>query len=86
MATTLDYALLSGVSYRDTRAEINRFPIPKAWHLVSRNPQDESTGFEASAFGNAETLVGSTEIVISYAGTDSDDSTGDVAADLALQH
>ncbi|MBA3032901.1 MAG: DUF2974 domain-containing protein, partial [Actinobacteria bacterium] len=84
MATILDYALMAGVAYRDTRAEINRFPIPKEWHLVSRNPQDESTGFEASAFGNAETIFGCTEIVISYAGTDSDDWTGDVAADLAL--
>ena len=31
MATTPEYALMAGVAYRDTRDEINRFPIPKGW-------------------------------------------------------
>ena len=28
MATTIEYALLAGASYHDTRADLNRFPIP----------------------------------------------------------
>jgi len=28
MATTIEYAILAGASYRDTRADLNRFPIP----------------------------------------------------------
>jgi len=69
MATTIEYALMAGASYRDTRADINRFPIPSGWNLGSRNPQDNATGFEAAAFGNGTTLATSTEIVISFAGT-----------------
>jgi len=53
MATTIEYALMAGASYRDTRADINRFPIPSGWNLVSRNPQDNATGFEAATFGKA---------------------------------
>ena len=78
MATTIEYALLAGVSYYDTRADINRFPMPQNWSYVSRIPQDTSTGFEASAFTNG------TEIVISYAGTYDKDITGDMAADFGL--
>lgn len=28
MATLIDYALMAGVSYISTRADINKFPIP----------------------------------------------------------
>ncbi|MDX1253600.1 MAG: DUF2974 domain-containing protein [Gammaproteobacteria bacterium] len=70
MVTIVEYALMAGASYYDTRAEINRLPIPTGWNLLSRNPQDNATGFEASAFGNATTIAESTEIVISFAGTD----------------
>ena len=69
MATTIEYALLAGVSYRDTRADLNRFPIPNGWSVVSIVPQDNSTGFEASAYRNSLT----NEIVISYAGTNPND-------------
>jgi hypothetical protein len=69
MATTIEYALMAGDSYFDTRLPVNRFPIPTGWNLVSRNPQDNATGFEASAFGNTTTLAASTDIVISFAGT-----------------
>ncbi|HLC44634.1 MAG TPA: hypothetical protein VJK50_02220 [Patescibacteria group bacterium] len=65
MATTIEYALLAGASYYDTRADINRFPIPKDWDLLSRIPESSTSGFEASAYRNALT----NEIVISYAGT-----------------
>jgi Ca2+-binding RTX toxin-like protein len=63
MATTIEYALMAGASYYDTRRDLNRFPLPNGWNWVSRNPQDNVTGFEAAAFTNG------TEIVISYAGT-----------------
>ena len=80
MATTIEYALLAGDSYRDTRADLNRFPIPNGWSLVSIVPQDNSTSFEASACRN----VATNEIVISYAGTNPTDLTGDIAADVGL--
>ncbi len=70
MTTAIEYALMAGASYRDTRPDINKFPIPAGWNMVSRNPQDNATGFEAATFGNGTTLATSTEIVISYAGTD----------------
>ncbi|MDP2784201.1 MAG: DUF2974 domain-containing protein, partial [Sulfurimicrobium sp.] len=63
MATTIEYALLAGASYYDTRFAINRFPLPQNWSYVSRAQQDLTTGFEASAFTNGS------ETVISYAGT-----------------
>jgi len=65
MATIIEYALLTGDSYYDTRADINRFPVPQNWSVISRVPQDGSTGFEASTYKNLLT----NEIVISYAGT-----------------
>ncbi len=66
--TAIDYALLAGASYYDTRADINRFPIPFGWNRVSRFPT-ASSGFEAAAFGNGVDIAASTEIVISFAGT-----------------
>lgn len=64
MATIFEYALLAGASYYDSRAEINRFPLPTGWTVYSRIPASSTTGFEATAFQNGS------EIVISYAGTD----------------
>ncbi|MBI3569560.1 MAG: hypothetical protein HY082_00390, partial [Gammaproteobacteria bacterium] len=78
MATTLEYALLAGASYYDTRADINRLPLPQNWSYVSRVLQDTTTGFEASAFTNG------TEIVISFAGTYDRDISGDIAANIGL--
>ncbi len=77
MATTIEYALMAGASYYDTRHDINRFPIPAGWSWVSRNPQDDATGFEAAALGNGA------EIVISFAGT-YPTSPGDWAANIGL--
>lgn len=84
MVTTIQYALMAGASYRDTRPDINKFPIPAGWYMVSRNPQDNVSGFEAATFGNGATLATSTEIVISYAGTYDKDYFGDMAADAGL--
>ena len=80
MVTTIEYALLAGASYHDTRADLNRFPIPKDWNLVSLVPQDNITGFEASTYRNSLT----SDIVISYAGTYDKDLMGDMVADFNL--
>ena len=69
MTTTIEYALMAGASYRDTRPDINKFPMPTGWNMVSRNPQDNVTGFEAVTFGNGIDLASSNTIVISFAGT-----------------
>ena len=80
MPTTIQYALLAGASYHDTRVDLNRFPIPNGWNVVSLVPQDSSSGFEASAYRNPLT----NEIVISYAGTNPSDLSGDIAANIGL--
>jgi hypothetical protein len=61
MTSAIEYALMAGVSYIDTRYPINRFPTPQNW--VSFNHQSRDSGFEAVSF------VKGTEIVISFAGT-----------------
>jgi hypothetical protein len=76
MPTTIDYALMAGASYFDTRNPINRFPAPSNW--VSFNHESRDSGFEAISFNKG------TEIVISYAGTDPSDLLGDIAADIGL--
>jgi hypothetical protein len=81
MVTEIQYALMAGASYRDTRADVNKFPTPAGWNLVSRYPQDDSTGFEAATFGNGTSIAASTEIVISFAGT----YPGDLLGDLKLK-
>ncbi|MDP2760685.1 MAG: hypothetical protein Q8O64_09850, partial [Sideroxyarcus sp.] len=88
MATAIEYALMAGAAYISNRDPINRFPAPQGW-LATRhdNPPDDS-GFEAISFINGTTLSNSTEIVISYAGTDGDGggffSNPDMQADVAL--
>lgn len=80
----IDYALMAGASYISTRADVNQFPIPSGWlRIRHENPQDGS-GFEAASFINGPDLAHSTEIVISYAGTNSSDLTGDWAANIAM--
>lgn len=63
MTTAIEYALLAGAAYYDTRTDKNRLPLPQNWSYLSRIQQDLTTGFEASAF------IKGTEIVISFAGT-----------------
>jgi hypothetical protein len=58
MATDIQYALLAGSAYYDTRAEPNRFPLPPNWSVYSRIPSDNSTGFEATAFNVIKELKG----------------------------
>ena len=65
MTTTIDYALLAGVSYRSNRDSKNRFPTPSDWlEIVGTYRNLPSSGFEAVSFTNGF------EIVISYAGID----------------
>lgn len=47
MVTNLDYALLAGRSYIDTRLDINRFPIPQGWTDLLLHDAKPS-GFEAA--------------------------------------
>lgn len=68
MATNIEYALLAAASYFDTRAAINRIPAPQNWTEIDRKSSDASSGFEATAFQNGN------EIVISYSGTDPNNS------------
>lgn len=85
MMTTVEYALMAGAAYISTRHPINRFPIPSGW--IAARPESDSggSGFEVVSFVRSGTsLATSSEIVISYAGTDPGDLAGDVAADLAL--
>lgn len=76
MTTAIEYALMAGASYIDTRALVNRFPAPEGWTMG--NHQSKDSGFEAVSFTNG------TEIVISYAGTYDKDITGDIAANVGL--
>jgi Ca2+-binding RTX toxin-like protein len=79
MTTDIDYALMAGVAYRSNRNPANRFPIPSSvgWSEISGSYRSLPSGFEAVAFQRG------TEIVVSYAGTDSI-SFADLAADSAL--
>ena len=78
MATTIEYALMAGRAYYDTRNDINRFPVPDGW-LESRH-EAQSSGFEAVSFTNAN----DSEVVISFAGTYPTDIFGDQAANVGL--
>lgn len=69
MTTTLEYALLAGDAYFSIRSEVNRFPIPDGWtEDTDERRADVLTGFEARTFSKGN------EIVISYAGTDPNNS------------
>ena len=61
MTTAIEYALMAGASYIDTRALVNRFPTPEGW--VMGNHQSKDSGFEAVTFTKG------TDVVISFAGT-----------------
>ncbi len=85
MTTTVEYALMAGAAYISTRDPKNQFPIPIGWGTTKPETDSGGSGFEAVSFvRSGTTLATSSEIVISYAGTDPGDLFGDVAADLAL--
>jgi len=69
MATisAIDYALMAGASYISNRDLINRFPVPSGWLGVRHDNQP--SGFEAISFINGASIATSTDIVISFAGT-----------------
>jgi Ca2+-binding RTX toxin-like protein len=77
MPTILEYALLAGDSYFDSRTAANRLPTPQNWTQISSYPTDSTSGFEASAFQSG------TQIVISYAGT-YDQDINDKLANIGL--
>lgn len=60
----IDCALMAGDAYYSNRDPINRFPIPQGWtERTEYRTRNDSSGFEAATFQN------STNIVISFAGT-----------------
>jgi len=61
MADKLDYALLANRVYG--RDEVNRTPLPDEWQEIGLQSDDKLTGFSAGIYRS------STEIVISFAGT-----------------
>lgn len=74
MVTTIDLALMAGRAYESTRALTNKIPTPESWLLV-RPDKDDATGFEAVTFvKEGYTFRNSPEIVISYSGTDPNNS------------
>ncbi|UVT14202.1 MAG: DUF2974 domain-containing protein [Nitrospira sp.] len=79
MATTLEYALLAGVSYRSTRTQVNRFSAPTGWSEIQNSHRNlNDSGFEAISFQSGN------DIVLSFAGTDPTDLLGDIAANIGL--
>jgi hypothetical protein len=72
----IDYALMAGSAYRTTRDQINWIPAPSGWTPFFPVPDDSTaavfpvgtTGFEAISFKRGN------EIVISFAGTDPNNS------------
>jgi hypothetical protein len=86
MITAIEYALMAGASYISNRNLINQFPVPSGWLGVRHDNQP--SGFEAISFINGASIATSTEIVISYAGTDDNGkgvfSNADKQADVLL--
>ena len=78
----IDRALMAGRAYQTNRDQTaNWFPTPVGWtefSHVPNTPYPTTSGFEAGAFQKGS------EIVISYAGTNPSDLTGDMAANLGL--
>ena len=67
MTSNFEYALMAGRAYYDTRADINRFPVPQGWTEIPLSHVTTESGFEGVTFqrGTGSNL----EIVISFAGT-----------------
>jgi hypothetical protein len=59
MTTDIALALMAGRAYYDTRADMNRFPVPDGW--TEKLHEAKPSGFEAVSFQRGD------EIVISYA-------------------
>ena len=78
MTTNVEYALMAAASYVSTRPDVNKFPVPQGWTERIDKRQTEPSGFEATHFTRG------TEIVISFAGTDPKDLTGDWLANIGL--
>lgn len=48
MTTQIEYALMAGAAYIDTRALINQLPVPQGWTMSNHKSGD--SGFEAVTF------------------------------------
>lgn len=84
MTTTIEYALMAGHAYRTTRDEINQLPVPLGWTPFFPVPDSTTLTFPTTAGFEAVAFQKGTDIVISYAGTNSADVSGDIAANIGL--
>src|SRR3989338_7981891 len=88
MTTAIEYALMAGGAYISNRAPLNQFPVPQGWKATRHDNPPDGSGFEAVSFVNGDTIATSTEIVISFAGTNGDGGSiltnPDKQADAAL--
>lgn len=66
MPTLIQCALMAGGAYISTRPDLNKFPVPGGW--IQGEHDTSFTGFEAVSY--TKTAESSSEVVISYAGTD----------------
>ena len=80
--TAIEYALMAGRAYFSTRSAINKFPGLAGWlEPLDKRKVDDTTGFEAGYFQRGN------EIVISYSGTDPNNTSilsPDMKANIAL--
>lgn len=74
----IDNALMAGMAYRSTRANINRFPLPAGWSEIVLSYVQRPSGFEAVSFKRGS------EIVISFAGTNFTDVSDWTEANVPL--
>lgn len=56
MATTIDYALMAGASYIDTRKLINQFSTPSNWVSFNHQTRDGTNGVRHDLFAILNTL------------------------------
>ncbi|MBI5671843.1 MAG: hypothetical protein HZC50_00925 [Nitrospirae bacterium] len=84
MPTAIEYALMAGHAYRTTRDETNWIPVPQGWTPFFPVPDPTTPTFPTTVGFEAISFQRGSEIVISYAGTNPSDVTGDIAADIGL--
>jgi hypothetical protein len=75
---------MAGHAYRTTRDEINWIPVPQGWTPFTHVPDPAAPSFPATSGFEAISFQRGNDIVISYAGTDPTDLSGDIAADIGL--
>lgn len=52
----VDFALMAGNAYKESRKEKNIIPIPSGWGLIGKREFNPASGFEAAVFKKAMKL------------------------------